>query len=158
LDVAYFFANYTDQIEGATSTNPETGQSFSYTKNEGDANLRGLEWSLTVRPIDHLQMAVSGDIFSSKYTKSSPLASVATGDPLSFVPKATVQASATYDFNWTPEIPGSIDVSYSFRGTEVFVDRGNGVVPDIVSSDPLHFLQANLTAEWRGTQFRIFGR
>lgn len=158
LDLAAFTGEYQNQVQNAFIINPTTGKSVTFQYNAGNAGLRGLEWSLTVYPIENLRLVASGDVYTSKFGLVSPIATVSYGDPLNFAPDATLQFSGTYDFHWTDDIPGSIDIAYNYRGKEYYIDRGSSVVLPVNTSSSLSFLQASVGADWQGMHFELLGQ
>jgi outer membrane receptor protein involved in Fe transport len=156
MNLAAFAGSYDGQIQ-KTNYAFANGAAGSYLANAGNANLDGFEWDLTFRPIRDLQIAASGDVYSSRFTSTTSGSNVNVGDPLSDSPDHTLQFSATYAFSWAANIPGRFDVADNVRGKMYLIDRGVSYIPPVVSSQPTNFLQASISANWNQYSFRLFG-
>jgi iron complex outermembrane receptor protein len=156
VDLAAFSGSYDGQIQ-KTNYAFANGAAGSYSVNAGNANLDGFEWDLVFRPIRNLQLAASGDVYSSKFTSTAPGSNVKVGDPLSDVPDHTLQFSAAYSFSWADNLPGRFEIEDNIRGKMYLIDRGVSYIPPVVSSQPTNFLQASISAEWDQYNFQLFG-
>jgi outer membrane receptor protein involved in Fe transport len=71
--------------------------SFPYTANGGKADVRGAEVTLDARPLDGLQLTLSGNYSLARLTRDNPIpATGRDGNRIPYVPKWTGAASATY--------------------------------------------------------------
>ncbi|WP_296615579.1 TonB-dependent receptor [Sphingomonas sp.] len=157
FDFAAFETRYRDQQQDVTLIN-SSGVLVQYTTNAGNANIRGLEWLLSLRPVRSFKLNFSGDVFDSKYTKVSPVAAVYVGDPMSFVPNFDLQVSANYQFHWASDLPGFIDIDLTHRGKQYSIWRGLTLGSQYDVSHPLTFLQASVGISYQGFQFTVFGK
>ncbi len=151
-DIALFYSDYTNyQIVGQTSNNPLLGP---ITSNAGNADLKGVEWGVNWRPLDHWTFSFQGDYVTSVFYKITSLSSTYdVGDGLDFFPKYAFTASLERELNWNGK-PGYARLDYNQHGRETFRDRT--VSPYFFSeSDIIHTLNFNSSLQW--TDYLSFG-
>lgn len=111
------------------------GTNFSFITNAARARIQGVEAEATFYPIDGLQLQASGSYIDAKLTENQAnqtlLASGLKGDPIPYVPKATLQASAQYGWSVASDLKATLryDLYYSseswtaFRHTDAFQQK-----------------------------------
>lgn len=157
FDLAYYNGKYKDQVQANFNFN-SAGVGFGYLANAGNATIRGVEASLDLRPIRNLHFGVSGNVPKTRYTKTSPSAPVAVGDPIDFVAKYELMANADYDFKWASDVAGFVSVSSTWKGHQQNTNRDSGVGYVINIGPKLNFVDASVGAEYHGYRFSLFGR
>ena len=153
-EFALFYTDYTDFQ--AQFVNP-IGQ--GYTDNPGEAEIKGFEWHLQWAATEQLLLGFSGNITNAEFTKTDP--SVPTriaGDPLDLVPDYSYSANADYQFVWAKGIDGFVRFAYHQQGPNTYVDRASGLAEEVVESEPLSLLNAQIGAEWGAVKLEVFAR
>lgn len=90
--------------------------------NAGDAEIRGVEFSLVARPVAGLELQLTGGLLNAELSEDTPFQEGDTspgfkGDPLPTVPEETLSASAQYEFplgKWG--LNGFARADYSYTG------------------------------------------
>ncbi|WP_052215658.1 TonB-dependent receptor [Sphingomonas sp. ERG5] len=108
------------------------GTNFAFIANAGKARVRGAEVEATLVPLTGLQLQASGSYIDAHLLENQAnqtlVAPGLKGDPIPYVPKATVQGSVQYSWALSPNLKGLLrsDVYYSgsswteFRHTSAF--------------------------------------
>lgn len=111
------------------------GTNFAFIANAGAARARGVELEATMTPSAGFEVTASGSYIDTKLTEDqanqSLLASGLKGDAIPFVPKATAQGGAQYEWSAGGDLQASVraDISYGgpswteFRHTSAFQRR-----------------------------------
>ncbi|MCJ1960985.1 TonB-dependent receptor [Novosphingobium mangrovi (ex Hu et al. 2023)] len=123
--------------------------------NAGDAEVYGLDASLSLEPVSGLTLAASGNYTHTELTEvdAATVTNIA-GDPLDFVPKYTVTGSAEYRFALTDSLPAFARVDFSQIGKSTITDRSYGLIR--YPSDELSLLSARLGIAAQSWKFEIF--
>ncbi len=119
--------------------------------NAGDADVYGLDASLSIEPVAGLTLSASGNYTHTELTKVDAATTTnIAGDPLDFVPKYTATASAEYRFALTDSLPAFARVDFSQIGKSTITDRSYGLIR--YPSDALSLLGARVgiaAATWK---------
>ncbi|WP_395344189.1 TonB-dependent receptor [Ningiella sp. W23] len=70
---------------------------FGFRENVGEATSQGIEFEVSVKPIDELTLSAGGAYIDSTLDADVPNLSAVKGDPAPFVPETTFNASAQYE-------------------------------------------------------------
>lgn len=157
FDISYYNGKYKDQLQTIFSFAP-SGEGFGYTANSGTATIKGVEWALSVSPIQDLRLGFNGNIPRTKYTKTSPAAPVAVGDPIDFVPRYEYMVNAEYSFDLTPDIHGFVNIDSTWKGHQQNTNRDSGIGYVFNVGPKLNFINASVGAEFQGFRVTIFGK
>lgn len=123
--------------------------------NAGDADVYGIDASLSVEPIAGLTLSASGNYTHTELTKvDAGTVTNISGDPLDFVPKYTVTGSAEYRFALTDSLPAFARIDYSQVGKSTITDRSYGLIR--YPSDELSLLGARVGIAAQTWKFEIF--
>ena len=158
-DAALFYSEYTD----IQFLHQLTGSPLSFVGNVGEAEMKGVEWSIRWALSNQLTLGFSGSVIDAEYTSIDENATgtaVVAGDAIEFVPDYNYSLTADYAVEWANEVPGFIRINYNEQGeiTNVGapqppgVERTNAVVP------VLRFLNASVGAEYESWELELFGR
>ena len=152
-DIALFYSEYTELQ--TLDFDPSAG-AFGFV-NIGEAEIKGVEWSLQWMVSSKLFMGISGNITDGEVTEAGINTPQIEGDPLTFVPEYSHSLNVDYQFNWSNNVAGFFRADYSRQGKNSFVDRTSGL-PPITHSESIGFLNANLGAEWGSFAVKLFAR
>jgi iron complex outermembrane recepter protein len=87
-----------------------TGLPLVYTVNGGTITGWGVNAQLTVRPVESLELGLTGGWNDMTYVSTT--ADHLPGDPPDYVPRYTASAFAEYRYHWTPRLPAFVRVDY----------------------------------------------
>lgn len=113
-NLAYFFSDIEDIQQNATVV----GAGFEFpVQNSGDAEIQGLEFEITVVPLDGLNVFVSGSLMDGEYDRLNPNSAAAAARVTYGVEPDTPQTpdyTVTVGFDYTFDFPGDVigDVSF----------------------------------------------
>lgn len=158
VNVAAYQGQYANQVQDTVSLDPVTGSLTQYGVNAGEADIRGFEWEVNAIPLRGLRLGFSGDVTTTRFEKVTPLAPVKVGDPMDFVPRYDFMLSADYEFEWTPSLPGFVNVSSSWKGRMQNTNRNSGLGYVINVTEPLNFVQVSTGIEYRTYEISLFCR
>jgi len=145
-EVSLFFSEYKD-FQIVTLDPTVGGLGAGVLDNAGDAEIKGIDWSLTLRPISQLSFVVNGTYIDHGFVAIDGTApSFAVGDRLEFVPDYQVTATANYDFEWKDR-PGYLRVDYNRKGKSYF---GSQVLDDPLAgvSEVVDMLNVSIGWQW----------
>ncbi|MCJ2184880.1 TonB-dependent receptor [Novosphingobium sp. 1949] len=119
--------------------------------NAGDARVYGLDASLSIEPVRHLTLSASGNYTHTELTRvdAATITNV-KGDPLDFVPKYTLSASAEYRFTLGDALPAFARIDFNQLGKSTITDRSYGLIR--YPSDELSLLGARVgidAGDWK---------
>ena len=155
-ELALFQSNYKDFISVGVIGSSVTSQ----TNNIGEAEIKGLEVSVTWRPVENLILGFSGNIIDAEVASIDGAGTPQiVGDKLDTVPDYGYSLSVDYQFSWDSQIEGFARVNYNEQGEANFTLRNSGLTPgtEILQSDKLTFLNANLGADFDTWSVELFG-
>jgi iron complex outermembrane receptor protein len=151
-EVAGFFSTYKD-IQIFTIGSGVVGT----LSNAGDAEIKGVDWSLGWQATDHLWLEVNGNLTKAEITKTAPGAiTTIPGDRVDLVPEYSFALAAEYRFDWRTGAPGFARIDLNRIGPSILTDRSLGILG--VESDEVTFLNARLGAEFGRYSIELFGR
>ncbi len=87
-----------------------SGLPLVYTVNGGTITGWGVNAQLTVRPVDALELGLTGGWNDMTYVSTT--ADHFPGDAPDYVPRYTASAFAEYRYHWTPSLPGFLRIDY----------------------------------------------
>ena len=159
FDLAAFNISWNDIqiLQVVNVVNPVTGVStpYSITGNAGEAVSRGLEWTITLRPIADLDLQSTGAYTDAHLSETPPAGSAgAKGDRLPYVPEFT----STFSFDYRPVVGvgrASLGGSWTYtssRQSEFVLGGTQTRLP------PYHDLAAFLGYEWDRFSLQIYGK
>jgi iron complex outermembrane receptor protein len=97
LNGAVYYIDWSDIQVTNQATNGTL--SFPYTANGGKADVRGAELVLDARPVEGLQLTLTGNYSLARLTQDNPIASTGMkGDRIPYVPKWSGATSVSYSF------------------------------------------------------------
>lgn len=131
-----------------------TGLPLVYTVNGGRIKGWGVNAQLTVRPLDRLELGLTGGWNDMAYVSTT--ADHLPGDPPDYVPRYTASAFAEYRYHWTPGLPGFLRVDYQRSDRfQVFI-RNYMAAPAF--SDVLNYLNARVGVDVSGWTVSVLAR
>lgn len=119
--------------------------------NGARARTIGAELSLSVQPIDGLNLRLSASHVNAEYVSAVPGVNIRKGDRLTSVPENTLSASATYRRPLTGEI-----TAFAFGQAQYTSDQVD-IINSGVPSDSVTLVDARLGLEWRSLGLYLFG-
>jgi len=149
-ELALFYSDYKDLQ--ALLVRPPTS---SVTNNVGDAEIKGVDWSLVWYPVEDLTLAFSGNVIDSEISKLIGTSTKIVGDPVDFVPGHSYTVSLNYAFDWSATTAGSFRLDFNEQGKMNYIDRVGG---QFGKSDRLQFLNARLGAAWENWSLELFAK
>jgi iron complex outermembrane recepter protein len=120
FDFAAYQIDWTDIQIITQYVNPATNQPFFITGNAGEAQSRGIEWSMAAKPIDSLEVALTGSFTDAELTTDALALGGSDGDSLPYVPKFNAALSIDY------VAALANDVELRFGGTYTHVGKRFG--------------------------------
>ncbi len=111
----------------------QSGGFAGYT-NGGDADIKGVEGSLTLRPVPQLTLAATGAYSDSRVNSVTPagVTALAVGDPLPYNPKFSGSLSAEYRAQIANDLTGYGSAVYRYSGARHAVFSSSQFAPDYV--------------------------
>jgi iron complex outermembrane recepter protein len=117
FDVAAFVIDWTDiQVAGAYRRG---GVSYSATVNGGKARSKGVEWSLTAKPLNWLSLGWLGAYTNATLSDDIPLLSGKAGVQLPYVPKLTQTATVDISTRINDRFTAFGGIGYTRTGTRL---------------------------------------
>lgn len=151
-EMALFFSQYNNyQIARIL---PLPTPPFGISDNAGDAEVRGVDWSLSWNVTENLNVHFIGNVIDTEVVEiTNPLATHKVGDSLDLVFDHSITLATSYDFE-LGEKPARVRVDYSRRGKAPLRNRQIG---DFYysESDVIDILNASI--EWRWNNCFSFG-
>ncbi|MDB4032585.1 TonB-dependent receptor [Porticoccaceae bacterium] len=125
-EIALFYSEYTDFLVAGIL--PPPSLPFTVVTNEGDAEVKGVDLTLTWRPIENLAIAFSGNYVDAEIVKINLLSSNSrVGDRLNNIPRYSFSSSINYDFSISGR-ESYAHLDYSQSGETVLIERGVGFI------------------------------
>lgn len=122
-----------------SASKDETG-AFQFIANAGKARIRGIEFDLSAKATDQLELSIGGAYTDAKLVEDQPGVTPGNvievnfpghkGDRIPNVPEFTFNASAQYNFDVTSDIGGVFRVDYSWLGESSTEFRPKGSADD----------------------------
>jgi len=161
-DIALFYSDYRDYQIFGTVPLPTP---LAITSNAGDAEIKGVEWSLLFRPASDWTVTLDGTLLDSKFTSINALStSHDVGDPLDLFPDYSFSASLQRDVRWMDK-PGYVRIDFSEHGPERYRNRnfsGSFGPPTpwyYDKSDVIQLLNVSGRLDWsRNLSFGLFAQ
>ncbi|ETN92058.1 hypothetical protein U062_01843 [Gammaproteobacteria bacterium MOLA455] len=119
-DFALFHSVYEDyQIIGLI---PSLG--LNITSNAGEAEIMGVEWSLTWQVNEQVELGFNGNYMDTEFVEiNATNSSHVVGDAVDLVPRYGYSLWGSYGFNWSEKSEGFIRVDYSEQGKSNYRNR-----------------------------------
>lgn len=142
---ALFQSNYKDyQINGVP---PPPDVPLGRVINAGDARIRGVEWSATLRPSRGWTFGLDGTYLDTVFRRINATATAyLPGDNLDMVPKYTFTGSIERSFEWN-ERRGYIRADYTQTGRSTYRNRNFGDFY-LSKSDVINELNLSANVQW----------
>ncbi len=121
-DVAVFYSEYSDtQVDSINLVGNDLRQ---YTSNAGDAEIKGIDWEVSLLASENLSLGMGGEVIDTEFVEiRSVSASHAVGDPLDFIPDYHVSLWGQYDaelFDWAESY---VRLDYTQKGPSRYGNR-----------------------------------
>lgn len=129
------------------------GSLFAQATNLGSASGTGVDLQLTLRPLDSWTLSLSAGYNDSQYDSTS--AAHRAGDPIDFVPDFTAGIAAGYDFQWSPQLPGRLQIDYQYTGSSAVAQRN---LDAVARSDAYGCLDARVSLLSGSWQLSLFAQ
>jgi len=114
LDADIFYTKYLDYQ--AVGFDPNSAVQLNFYRNSGDAWIRGVEWDFRWQPVDEWSFSLNGNYMDTRFYRLNAEGTYHNvGDPVDFVPKYEVTASAQRNFDWSGK-RGFFRLDYQRRG------------------------------------------
>lgn len=158
MDLAAYYNSYDDMLRrGLILVDSEIGLQ-SFTSNIGKAEIWGLEASFNWRATDSLTLNFSGSYIDAEITKLTAEGSAnIEGDPIDYVPEFSLSIGGNFDFNWSDDMPGYINVSYNYRDELPYVDRTSFPAENVPQySDKISLVDARVGLVYGNTYTELY--
>lgn len=125
--------------------------------NAGDAQIRGGEWEVSLRPLQGLDIFFGGSVTDTELESIDPQVAFArVGDEIPQVPTLQLNSTAQYTRPVTETLDGFLRAEFSWRGSS---DTGfNDDDPSNVSLSPFHTLNLQGGVQAGNWSARVFAR
>lgn len=140
-EVAGFISRYSDM----QTTVIASGLGLSYTDNVGKANIKGIDWSFRVRPLDWFSFGATGAFFDTEVVSVTPNSAYIAGDRLNYIPHSNYSLFAEFETELKDGVDGRLRVDYNRRGSSVLSQRTAKLV---ATNETLHLLNARGSVSW----------
>ena len=153
-ELALFYSDYgdyqTSSLVGGTNL----------TTNAGDAEIQGVELSLTYLATEKLELGFTGNYMDTEFTEINSTSYI-EGDPLDMVPQYGFSAWSQYSFQWFDSSPGFARIDYSQQGKSNYRNRSfddlvNGLAYHS-TSDVIDMLNARVSWESQEWSLEVYG-
>lgn len=131
-----------------------TGLPLVYTVNGGTITGWGVNAQLTVRPVDVLELGLTGGWNDMAYVSTT--ADHLPGDPPDYVPRYTASAFVEYRYHWAPSLPGFLRVDYQRSDRFQVYLRNYMTAPAF--SDVLNYLNVRAGVDLSGWTVSLLAR
>lgn len=149
LELAGYYYEWTD----VQVIDQEDGAQLTSITNTGSTEAMGLDWGLTLVPINGLKLIYAGGIIDTEYVTNS--ASKQKGDPVDFVPELQYTLAASYHGVIKGDVSGMARIDYSHQDGSVQTSRTSGINRE---SEDLEIINARLGVELPRWQLYVYGR
>lgn len=140
-EVAGFISRYSNM----QTTVIASGLGLSYTDNVGKANIKGIDWSFRVRPLDWFSFGATGAFFDTEVVSVTPNSAYIAGDRLNYIPHSNYSLFAEFETELKDGVDGRLRVDYNRRGSSVLSQRTARLV---ATNETLHLLNARGSVSW----------
>ena len=140
-EIAGFISRYSDM----QTTVIASGLGLSYTDNVGKANIKGIDWSFRVRPLDWFSFGATGAFFDTEVVSVTPNSAYIAGDRLNYIPHSNYSLFAEFETELKDGVDGRLRVDYNRRGSSVLSQRTARLV---ATNETLHLLNARGSVSW----------
>jgi len=148
------FAIYYNDWSDVQSLAFATGFPAQYVINGSDIAGLGIDAGMVWRATDALTLTLTGGYNDMTYQNTT--GEHVSGDPADYVPRYTAAASANYDFEWAPSVPGFARVDYQVTdGWQVFA---RNVLPAAVTAEPQKYINIRLGADFGKLSLSAFAK
>lgn len=117
--VAGFISRYSDMQVSTIASSIGLG----FTGNVGRADIKGIDWSLALRPVRWLSLGANGALLDSKVVSVAPRSAYIAGDRLNYIPKSNLAFFMESEAELADGIFGRFRVDYNRRGPGNFAQR-----------------------------------
>jgi iron complex outermembrane receptor protein len=158
-NLAAYYTKY-DDIQRVVLVASTLNPSSTVVRNAAKATIKGAEAEVTVLPIDHLTLKVTGGLTDPKYKDyRDGLNNDLSGQPFVFIPKKTYSVSANYALptDWG-QVSGQVDWSYKGRVYYVADSQyGGGAngLPNFEYQSGFGLLNGRLSAKFDDAQLEV---
>lgn len=98
IDITAFLIDWTDIQLNTVFTSELTGIDFNVIGNGGQAETSGIEWNISLRPVEGLTLSNVGSFVDATLTSDAPAFGGQAGERLAFVPQ--ISNSLNIDYKW----------------------------------------------------------
>ncbi len=119
-EIALFFSDYDDyQVLGI-----RPGEIFSTISNAGQAEIKGVDLSMTWLAFEQLRLGFNGNYTDTEFVEvNASSSSHVVGDPVDQVPRYGYTFWANYSFTWFDGAPGFARLDYNKQGKAFYRNR-----------------------------------
>lgn len=117
--IAGFISRYSDMQVSTIASMIGLG----YTGNVGRARIKGIDWSLELRPNHWLSLGANGVLLDSEVASVAPRSAYIAGDRLNYIPKSNLAFFLESRADLGDGIAGRIRIDYNRRGPGNFAQR-----------------------------------
>jgi iron complex outermembrane recepter protein len=140
-EVAGFISRYSNMQTTVIASN----LGLSYTDNVGKANVKGIDWSFRVRPVDWMSFGATGAFFDTEVVSVAPNSAYIAGDRLNYIPHSNFSLFAEFETELKDGVDGRLRIDYNRRGSSVLSQRTARLV---ATNETLHLLNARGSVSW----------
>lgn len=152
-ELSFFYNRYSHYL--VTNIDPRLAVAVS--TNAGTVGIKGFEWNVQAAPTNSLRLGFSGNYTHAEFNKLGPtVISNVVGDPVSQVPRYSIQLSGEYRFALSPAIPAYFRANYNRQGKVYDIDRGSGYLQPAYSIPAVGFADIHLGAAFGRLRAEVF--
>ncbi|MFW2852510.1 TonB-dependent receptor [Sphingomonas sp. TX0543] len=148
-EVAGFISRYSDMQVSTIANSIGLG----YTGNVGRAHIKGIDWSLELRPLPWLALGSAGALLDTEVVSVAPRSAYAQGDRLNYIPKSNLTFFVDAQANLSASVQGRVRVDYNRRGAGNFAQRTASLT---AQGDRLDLLNASATFDFGRYTLGVF--
>jgi outer membrane receptor protein involved in Fe transport len=146
-------AGFASRYSNMQSTVIATSIGQSYTGNVGRSDVKGIDWSFAIRPVDAFAFGASGAILDTEVVDVLPRSAYAVGDRLNYIPNTNLSFFVESEANLPGEFEGRVRLDYNRRGASVFAQR---TVNLTANGDTLDLLNVRVTLDRRSYGIELY--
>lgn len=148
-EVAGFVSRYNDMQVSTIANSVGLG----YTGNVGCAHIKGLDWSLELRPVDGFALGASGALLDTEIVSVAPRSAYAEGDRLNYIPKSNLAFFIETSTDLAADLTGRLRADYNRRGASRFSQRTANLT---AAGERLDLLNVSAALDWERYSLGVY--
>ncbi|MGC6328927.1 TonB-dependent receptor [Rhizorhabdus sp. FW153] len=148
-EVAGFISRYSDMQVSTIANSIGVG----FTGNVGRAQIKGIDWSLELRPLPWLALGSAGALLDTEVVSVAPRSAYARGDRLNYIPKSNLTFFVEAHADLSASVEGRLRVDYNRRGAGNFAQRTANLT---AQGDRLDLMNGSITFDFGRYTLGVF--